>query len=63
MDAVTGRRVWRDVAEVYKRKGKLTPDLFRFVLELSCGHRVGRHLLRPAGVGPERVPCFRCTRG
>lgn len=56
------RRVWCDVVKVLSvPKAKRVPGQINFALELACGNRVGRQLIRPAGVGPDRVPCRKCT--
>ena len=57
------RRVWQPVVKLLEvPKEKWQPGLHRFALQLACGHIVGRHLLRPKGLGPDRAPCFRCTK-
>lgn len=57
------RQVWSDVVGVLDTpKEKREPGRHRFWLELACGHEMGRHLLRPKGEGPDRVPCYRCTQ-
>lgn len=60
----------RDVTRIHDRKDFevgavmqcLTIAGFRYVLELSCGHQVGRHLLRTRGDPRDkrRTRCSSC---